>query len=251
MIRFFIDPQDIFNNTIRLTAEDSKHIRTIRLRPDEQFVVCDGTGIDYICRLGERSDGSTAIIVSRQPSIGEPSVKCRAYMAYSKGDRLDIAVQKSVELGVHKIILFESDRCVAVPKDIPKKIARLQRISLETAKQCNRGIIPEVSHGGKLSEITNNASSTSDFVMFFYESENNVHISDVLGEKLIILCDNEDCEAKTLSIITGPEGGFEPHEAEAAKQKGIHIVSLGSRILRSETAPMAALATIMYHTGNL
>jgi len=271
MIRFFSEPHEIFDNTIRLTAEDTKHIRTLRLRPDELFVVCDGAGIDYICRLGERADGTIANIVDKQPSSGEPSVKCTVYMAYSKGDRLDIAVQKSVEIGVHEIVLFESERCVAVPKDIPKRITRLQRISLETAKQCGRGIVPSVSHGGKFNKVIDTAAKNSCLAMFFYELENNVHIKDVLGENFIIPCDNNTQDnntqdnsiqdnniqdkiiqdKKSISLITGPEGGFELHEAELAQQKGIHIVSLGSRILRSETAPMVALAAVMYHTDNL
>jgi 16S rRNA (uracil1498-N3)-methyltransferase len=176
-------------------------------------------------------------------------------MAYSKGDRLDFAVQKSVELGVHEIILFESERCVAVPKDIPKKISRLQRIALETAKLCNRGIVPEVISGGNLSTVITKVSvesaQASNLALFFYECENRLSIKDILEQKLLPPFKGEDCETKSVSIITGPEGGFEPHEAELAISKGISTISLGTRILRSETAPVIALATIMYHTGNL
>ena len=255
MTRFFVTPQDIFDNTIRLCAEDTKHVRTLRLRPDETFIVCDGTGIDYICILGERDSNTVAEIVDKQPSIGEPTIKCSAYMAYSKGDRLDYAVQKSVELGVYEIILFESERCVAVPKDIPKKVSRLQRIALETAKQCNRGIVPEVTSAGSLNNVIDKVSAESaqikKLALFLYECENRMNIKNFLEQKLLAPCIGEDCEIKSVSIITGPEGGFEPHEAELAKSKGIPTVSLGTRILRSETAPVIALAAVMYHTGNL
>jgi len=255
MTRFFVTPQDIFDNTIRLCAEDTKHVRTLRLRPDETFIVCDGTGIDYICILGERDSNTVAEIVDKQPSIGEPTIKCSAYMAYSKGDRLDFAVQKSVELGVHEIILFESERCVAVPKDIPKKVSRLQRIALETAKLCNRGIVPKVTSGGKLIDVIDKVSTESaqntNLVLFFYECENRLNIRNILEQRLLPPFECKGCEAKSVSIITGPEGGFEPHEAELVMSKDIPTVSLGTRILRSETAPVIALATIMYHTGNL
>jgi 16S rRNA (uracil1498-N3)-methyltransferase len=255
MIRFFVSPQDIFDNTIRLSAEDTKHVRSLRLRPEETFIICDGTGIDYICKLGERDSCTVAMIVDKQSSIGEPTIKCNVYMAYSKGDRLDYAVQKSVELGVHKIILFESERCVAVPKDISKKVSRLQRIALETAKLCNRGIIPEVTPGGNLSDIIDRVSiestQISNLALFFYECENRLNIKDILEQRFLPPFKSDGCDAKSVSIITGPEGGFEPHEVELAVSKDIATVSLGTRILRAETAPVIALATIMYHTGNL
>jgi len=242
MIRFFTAPQNISSKTIRLSAEDSKHIRTLRLRPGELFIICDGNSIDYVCKLGERDDNTIAEIVDKHKSHGEPTVKCSVYMAYSKGDRLDYAVQKSVELGVHEIILFESERCIAVPNDIPKKITRLQRISHETAKLCNRGIIPVVTSGGSFNTIINDAASKSDITMLFYENEEDLHIKDILEKSF---------SPESVSLITGPEGGFESHEVELARTLGIPAVSLGPRILRSETAPVTALTVIMYHTGNL
>ena len=251
MIRFFTDPQDVFAKSIKLNDEDSKHIRSLRLRPDEKFVVCDGAGSDYICVLGERSDGTFADIISKHESRGEPSVVAKAFMAYSKGDRLDFAVQKSVELGVNEIFLFESERCVAVPRDIPKKVARLQRIALETAKQSGRGIIPVVSSSGHFFAMIDDAVNNSALSMFLYECEECLHIKDVLDPFCAQQPGVNTPETGSISIITGPEGGFEPHEAESAKTRGIQIVSLGSRILRSETAPVVALAAIMYQTGNL
>ena len=251
MVRFFSTLQDISAGSIRLNADDSKHIRTLRLRPDEQFIVCDGAGYDYICRLGERGDSTYAEIIEKNKSSGEPTIMCSVYMAYSKGDRLDFAVQKSVELGVKKIILFESERCVAVPNDVPKKTARLQRIALETAKQSGRGIIPAVSSGGSFESIVNEIINSSALSMLFYECEDHLHIKELLEDHLAASNGYNTCGTKPISIITGPEGGFESHEVELAKAKGIKIVSLGSRILRSETAPIVALSAIMYQTGNL
>jgi len=241
MLRLFTEPQNISTGSIRLNAEDSGHIKSLRIRPDESFIICDGSSTDYVCILSRRGSSSVAEIIDKKQSSGEPSIKCSVFIAYSKGDRLDYAVQKSVELGASKIVLFESDRCVAVPHDIPKKTARLQRIALETAKQCNRGIIPAVTSCGKFIDVIKEVKKDSDLPVLFYEYENDIRLKDFLQQH----------ETGSISIITGPEGGFEIHEAQLARAENIHIVSLGPRILRSETAPVAALAAIMFHTGNL
>jgi 16S rRNA (uracil1498-N3)-methyltransferase len=254
MIRFFASQTDISNDTIRLSAEDSDHIRALRLRPDELFIVCDGEGLDHICRLvtrgggGNRTgdgshpeSGSIAEIVETRPSRGEPTVECSVYIALAKGDRLEYAVQKSVELGAYDIVLFPSERCVSPPGDITKKITRLQKIALETAKQCGRGRIPEITSADSFEAAVRQAVSAA-LPLFFYECEDKLHLKQALGRYT---------GAGPVSIVTGPEGGFEPHEAEFARSAGMLAVTLGPRILRCETAPAAVLAAVMYHTGNL
>ena len=251
MIRFFADPQDISASSIKLSTEDSKHIRTLRLSPEEQFIVCDGNGTDYLCKLGKPGEHATADILSGHKSTTEPTVKCNVYMAFSKGDRLDYAVQKSVELGVREIILFESDRCVAIPHDIPKKTARLGRIAFETAKLCDRGIIPAVSCAGDFKSAINKAVDESELVLFFYESEEELHLKSVLQQHFSQSGNHVEDKLKNISIITGPEGGFTSQEVEFARSKNIPVVSLGPRVMRSETAPVAALAAIMYQSDNM
>ena len=252
MTRFFVDPQavDIPAGLIALTAEDTEHIRSLRLRPNEHFIVCDGHGIDYICKLGQRNNNTIAEITGHNKSHGEPTVKCSIYIAFQKGERLEYAVQKSVELGAYEIILFESDRCIAIARDIPKKISRLSRIAYETAKLSDRGIIPSVSYGGKYLDVIETTAIRSSLKLFFYESENNLHIRDVLEQYFSAEPKAESNDQITVSAITGPEGGFERHEVESAATAGFKVVSLGPRILRSETAPVAALAAIMYQSGN-
>ena len=237
MHRFFISPQDCRPGLVRLSDEDLAHIRAIRLRPGETFIVCDGAGTDYICRLGP-SRGEPEIVDSR-PSRGEPDVECRIFLALSKGDRMDAAVQKSVELGAASIVLFPSER--SLPADASKKTARLQRIALEAAKQSGRGRIPEVTAAPSFLAAVGEAAKTQ-LPLFFYELEQSFRLRQALEER-------ED--AKTISIFTGPEGGFTPDEAQSAQAAGMFSVTLGTRILRCETAPVAALAAIMYHTGNL
>ena len=250
-MRFFVQPDDVIDGTIRLSKEDSDHIRSLRIRPDEYFIVCDGCGVDYVCRLGERYGNTIVEITGQNPSSGEPSVKCRVYIAYSKGDRLDYSVQKSVELGAGEIILYESERCVAVPRDIPKKISRLQRIAFETAKQSGRGIVPVVKAIGNFETATSDAIKDSMLSLLFYENENQLGIKEVLERYFCQQNGDEVKDIKSVSLITGPEGGFAPLEVESAQIKGIKIVSLGPRILRSETAPIVALTAVMFHTENL
>jgi len=247
MTRFFIAKNEISGTTIALAPEDAAHIRSLRLRPSEYFIVCDGEGTDHLCRLGEQGNAATAEIIESKPSESEPDVICSVYIAYSKGERLDYAVQKSVELGAYEIILYPSARCVAIPNDIPKKTVRLQRIALETAKQAFRGRVPEVRHIDSFKSAIGSAS-TAGLPVYFYESEDRVHFKHVLDR---YIPEPVPGSMFTISVVTGPEGGFEPHEAEYARQKGMHTVTLGPRILRCETAPAAALAVIMYHTGNL
>jgi len=218
-------------------------------------------GAEYVCRLGDavrcagdsergaqdaelaswgRGQGAIAEIIEARPSRGEPSIACTAYIALAKGDRLDYAVQKSVELGAHGVVLFPSRRCVSIPGDMAKKVARLQRIALETAKQCGRGRVPTVSAMGSFEAAIKEASS-AELPLFFYECEERLSLREAL----------EQWTLGSFSIVTGPEGGFEPHEAEHARDAGMLAVTLGPRILRCETAPAAALAAIMFHTGNL
>ena len=313
MVRFFVAPHDVSGGMIRLSAEDAEHIRSLRLRPSELFIVCDGEGTDYICRLGERGDGSAAGIVEQRQSRGEPSVACSVFIAYAKGDRLEYAVQKSVELGAFDIVLYPSERCISVPRDIDKKALRLQKIALETAKQCGRGRVPVVSvagsfrdavgwasgklkvESGKLKVESGGAKTESgkkkvdngdskaesgdpilcgetigSLSIFCYEEEKKKSLKQALEMHDFTYStavggggDNEDGKqgegggsaepgvANRISIMTGSEGGFAPDEAKLATAAGMTPVSLGPRILRCETAPVAALAAVMFHTGNM
>lgn len=260
MTRFFVEPDKIQNDTIYLSRDDMAHIRSLRLKPTETFTVCDSSGMDYICNLGDKSDGSTAKIVDKYPSKGEPNVDCTVYIAYSKGDRLDYSVQKSVELGANKIVLFPSARCISVPSNVQKKIDRLQRIAYETAKLCFRGYIPQVSAAESFESVINQAVD-ADLPLYFYELEEELSLKKALENTTKCLSVSPASSTspalstpaiiKTITIVTGPEGGFEASEAQYARNKGMTTVSLGSRILRCETAPIAALAIIMFYFGEL
>ena len=152
-------------------------------------------------------------------------------------------IQKSVELGVTKIVPVLTRRCVSRPdsKDFKKKLVRLNKIALEAAKQCNRAIVPRVDEVMSFDEAIKNASDF-DLRLLPYEAEKSSRMKETL---------KSHCEAKNICIFIGPEGGFDIAEVEAVTAAGGRIATLGPRILRCETAPIAAIAVLMEKSGNM
>jgi 16S rRNA (uracil1498-N3)-methyltransferase len=242
--RFFVAASNIFGGIAYLNAKELEHLRALRIRHGERFTVCDGAGQDYTCKLTKLTDeGAQAEVVEITPSRGEPSVECAVFTAFAKGDKLETVVQKSIELGASEIVVFPSDRCVSKPEGLSvlTKTGRLQKIAEEAAKQSGRGRIPQVSVTPSFQHAVHKAAK-AELPLFLYESEKNLSIKEAL--------EASGCP-KTISIMTGPEGGFEPEEAAFAIENGMRSVSLGPRILRCETAPIAALSAVMFYTNNL
>jgi len=242
MARFFMAGTNALGGMAILRGRDAEHVRVLRMRPGEDLIICDGKGTDYKCRLvkadKEQAEAEVLEIV-RCPA--EPSVRVTVLCGLPKGDRTDYIIQKSVEAGAEEIMFFNSKRCVAKPDKPEKKLERWQRIAEEAAKQSGRGIIPQVSWAGEFADALNVAMQ-KDLGLFMYETGEREAFNQVLDS-------NRDI--KTAAVITGPEGGFAPFEADLAKITGLHICSMGERILRCETAPVVALTAIMYATGNL
>ncbi len=243
MPRFFVDnkPED---GLIRITGEDAHHIsRVLRMKPGEELTACDGAGTDHLCRFERLEDGAAVCRVEgTEPSRGEPSVRATLFMALPKGDKMDLIVQKATELGVSAIVPYASARCVSKPdeKSMAKKLVRWQKIVREAAMQCGRGMIPAVLPCVSFPKAAEMAAQL-DLALFLYESERQNGARAVLSTE----------KYTTVGLMVGPEGGFDPAEAEAAVQAGMKSVSLGPRILRCETAPLAALTALMYESGNL
>lgn len=233
MPRFFVNPAVIGKTHISLDAETLSHIRVLRLGPEEPFVVCDGAGLDYRCILTE----SKAQIIAVEPNLAEPSLECTVYLALTKGDRLEYAVQKSVELGAFAFRLFPAQRSVVRYEEqgLEKRRLRLSRIAQEAAKQSGRGRIPVVEMVPDSHQALQ-AAANADLPLFFHEKE---------GQQNLYQVADQNPNAKTASFVIGPEGGFSEEEAANARARGLCTVSLGKRILRSETAPVAALAAIL------
>ena len=163
-------------------------------------------------------------------------------MRLSKGERSDFLVQKCTEAGAAEVVFFSCTRCVAKAANIEKKVERWQRIAEEAAKQSGRGIIPQVRYTADYVSVLNDALHT-DLPLFMYETGERETIRDAI--------EHAAQPVASAAIITGPEGGFAEFEADMARKLGMHICSMGERILRCETAPVVALTALMYGTGNL
>ena len=242
MPRFFMAGTNIMGGMAIMTGRDAEHVRVLRLRPGEDMIICDGQGTDYKCRLvkADKEQVEAEVIeVVRCPA--EPSVKVTVLCGLPKGDKTDYIIQKCVEAGAYEILFFNSSRCIAKLGNEEKKLERWQRIAEEAAKQSGRGIIPQVGWAGELADAFD-AAVKKDVGLFMYETGEREVLNEVL---------DANKTAATAAIITGPEGGFAQFEAELAKIVGLHICSMGERILRCETAPVVALTAAMYATGNL
>ena len=244
MARFFIAASNITGGVAYLGGQDLEHIRVLRLKKGETFTICDGNGTDYLCRLSDaKGDGTCAEVLETHQSEGEPTVQCTVFAAYSKGDKMDTVVQKCVELGASSVIAYPSRRCVSTPDALSaqRKAVRWQKIAQEAAKQCGRGMIPQISAASSFESAVGSACR-AELPLFLYESEREHSFRSAMEKA---------SEFRTFSVFTGPEGGFDPAEAEYAAEHGMLSVSLGPRILRCETAPICALTAVMLMTGNL
>ena len=240
MPRFFTEHANA--DEIIITGEDARHIgRSLRMRPGEHLTVC-AEGMDYRCEIVRITEAEVFLHpLEITPCAAEPSVQVTLYQAVPKQDKLAEIVQKCTELGIYRIVPVLTARCVARPSasDFVKKSQRLQKIALSAAKQSGRGIIPEVGSLLTWKEAIT-AMQKEDISVMLYEEEGGVRFGDVpLAEK------------KRIGLFIGSEGGISEEEAAEAAAAGLHRVWLGSRILRCETAPTAALSILMYLTGNL
>lgn len=241
MVRFFVSPEEMLGDFIILTGENANHGRVLRLRVGEEVLVCDQQGNECICDITEVSTSQITVAVKqRQASQSEACVKVSVYIAFPKGDKLEHVIQKSTELGVYEIIAFPSARCVSKPdaKSLSKKLERWQKIAESAAEQSGRGYVPQVKVLPSYKEVLNYAKE-SDKAILFYENEKATTLQSCLNSG----------EYKTVSIITGPEGGLEPAEVQQAVDAGVAVCTLGKRILRCETAPLCAVSAIMYDAG--
>ena len=238
MVRFFVSPEELAGEQLVLADENAQHAKVLRLKAGEQVLVCDGEGQECLCEITDSS--FTLHILERRASTTEAAVQVSVYMAFPKADKLEHVIQKATELGAYEIVAFPSGRCVSRPdeKSLKKKLERWQKIAASAAEQSGRGRIPQVLVLGSYKEALERAAK-ADKALMFYENEHAVTLRMAL----------EAGEWKTVSLLTGPEGGLEPAEVEKARQAGLDICTLGKRILRCETAPLCALSAVMYHVG--
>ena len=241
MTRFFISPEELQLKQILLTGENANHAKVLRLKAGEEVLVCDGCGNECVCVVVQIGAKDVELEVRhRMESQSEAAVRVSVYVAFPKADKLEHVIQKATELGAYEIVAFPSSRCVSRPdeKSLGKKVERWQKIAASAAEQSGRGRIPRVLTLPSYAAALERAAQAEKAILF-YENEQSTTLRMAL----------EEGEAKTFSLLTGPEGGLDVKEVEQAEKAGLRICTLGKRILRCETAPLCALSAVMYAVG--
>lgn len=245
MPRFFVNPEQVQEDHIVIYGDDVKHIsKVLRLKSGDKITICNRQGTDYECIIKTiNKENIYAEILSHHLSETEPRVNITLFQALTKSDKMDFIIQKAVEVGIHKIVPMITERTVIKIEDEKKqstKLTRWQKISESAAKQSQRGIIPEVGPIITLQEAFN-ASEKMDLKVIAYEKENQNQLRNILT----------GFDGKTVGIFIGPEGGFEESEINLAKQSGLIPITLGKRILRTETAGLFLVSIMMYEMGEV
>ncbi|HMM20191.1 MAG TPA: 16S rRNA (uracil(1498)-N(3))-methyltransferase [Selenomonadales bacterium] len=241
MRRFFIGGR--LSDTMEIRGQDARHIgKVLRLEPGDELLVVDEAG-----------QAGRAVIQSALPGVvtvglrqliaasTEPPVRVWLAQGLPKSDKMELVVQKAVELGAAGIMPMVTDFCT-VQYDAAKKasrVSRWQKIAQEAAKQCGRNTVPEISPVRSLAEVLDGAGEAAVFML--YEGEMTHSLKQALRERA----------AGSYLLLVGPEGGFSAAEAELCRKRGARPVSLGPRILRTETAALAGLAMVLYEHGDL
>ena len=242
MQQFFAEPSWIRENKIFMQGSDVNHIRNVlRMKPGEDVRVNDGRGKTYLCCISSYEEQTAVLdILKELDSDTELPSRIILFQGLPKGDKMEWIVQKAVELGAYSIVPFAAKRSVVKldEKKAAKKRARWQLIAKGAAEQSGRGIIPEVSTVRTFAEALGMAGEL-DVVLIPYELEKGM-------KETARVLENIEC-GQSVGIFIGPEGGFEEEEVERAKAAGAHAVTLGKRILRTETAGLTALSILMYH----
>lgn len=242
MYHFFVSADKISDNSVIIDGGDFNHIRNVlRMKPGEKFIANDGNGASYCCSIREfMGDSVIADIEKGQLESAELPVRLVLFQGLPKADKMELIIQKSVELGAAEVVPVEMTRCVVKLDEKKKKskLARWQSISESAAKQSGRTVIPEVKNVISFGEALKYADSL-DLLLVPYECADSLKM---LRKKI-----DEIKPGMSVGIFIGPEGGYEEKEIEEAKKHGGEIVSLGKRILRTETAAIAALSICMFN----
>ena len=240
MHRFFIQAENIKRNTARISGSDINHIKNVlRLNPGDDLELFDGTGNVYAAKI-KKIDKKEVVceIASYRESKSEPHVQVTIIQCLPKGPKINLIIQKLTEIGVYKIIPAISERSIPnlSEEKMEKKVLRWQRIAKEASEQSARGIVPhvmEIKPFEKALEETKNAG----LKLIPWEMEDKRTLKEIL---------KKNKKVESISIAIGPEGGFSKEETEKAEKAGFIPISLGKRILRTETAGIVVLADILY-----
>ena len=241
MANFYIEKEQLSENTSLITGEEAQHTsRVLRMKKGDEVTLCDGEGNFYEARLTDFNEKSVeAEILSVRRAETEPRVKLSIFQGVPKNPKLETIVQKLTEIGATAVVPMDTQRAVA-KLDKSAKVERLRKIAREAAKQSKRGIIPTVSDTMSFKDAIKEAAK-ADLMIIAYEEEHETSLKSALQGKT----------PESVSVLIGPEGGFEKEEVEKAVALGAVSVTLGKRILRTETAPIAISSAILYELGEM
>ena len=246
MPKFFVAPEKVSENKIVIDTDDVNHIRRVlRLKENDTIEVCDTTGMDYTAVIENMTEKSVICkITDSRKSDTESNLRVTLFQGIPKCSKMDYIIEKTTELGIFSIVPVTMSRCVVKlenAKAEQKKQERWQKIAVAAAKQSGRGIIPEIEMPLTVDEAIERMKK-SDLAFVPYECETSNRLKPMLLE---------NNEAVEISIMIGPEGGFDPTEISKIHESGIKTITLGKRILRTETAGEAVLAMIRYELGDI
>ena len=241
MPKFFTARENIKDTTLIIDSEDANHLKKVlRINVGDKITVCDGAGIDYTVKVSDIGKNEIECeIIDRKKSDTEPNINITLYQGLPKAAKMDYIIQKNTELGISKIVPAKLARCVVKLENKAaedKKCERWQKIAVASAKQSGRGIVPEIGNPMTVDEIIEDVKDY-DLVFVPYECEDQSRLKTIVESAP---------DAKDIAFIIGPEGGFDISEIEKLKAAGIKTVTLGKRILRTETAAEAVDSMLMY-----
>lgn len=249
MHKFFTPSENISELEGKILGDDVKHIyKVLRLEPGEKVILNNCQGKEFLGQIASVTKESVAIkIIEELQENNESPIKIFLFQGLPKAQKMDLIVQKGTELGITKFIPTITKRVDIKLKGEFKKLDRLNRIALEAAKQSKRSIIPEVSEPITFEEALVQMASVDLFIVP-YENAENYGIKAMIND---LQKKGSLTEIKTVGIMVGPEGGFEEDEINKLKENGAYIITLGSRILRTETAGFTATSLLQYELGDL
>lgn len=242
MHHFFVGPEQVQEERICIEGSDINHMKNVlRMKVGELLEVNDGCGNLYLCEIEEFAE-EAAWVKIKERYDAETELPSRIYLfqGLPKGDKMELIIQKAVELGVYEIIPVATKRAVVKldEKKAAKKVQRWNAIAEGGAKQSGRGIIPQVTEVLTFAKALEKAKEL-DMVLIPYEKAEGMEATWKAMQSAV--------PGKSIGIFIGPEGGFEEEEVEKARMSGAVPVSLGKRILRTETAGLMILSVLMYH----
>lgn len=246
MPKFFVKQEQMQENKIIIKGQDVKHIKKVlRSKIGDKVEICNSTTSEnFLCKItGIENEQIECTIENKIEEQTEAKVQVSIFQGLPKADKMEYIIQKSVELGAYDIIPVEMKRCVVKlnDKDRVKKIQRWQKISEVAAKQCGRDIIPEVKDVINIKKICN-LMENYDIILVAYEEEKDV----TLKQQLQVIKTKFKNNKIKIGVVIGPEGGLEKQDVEELRNFGSKIITLGKRILRTETVALNILSIIMY-----